>query len=277
VFSESARQVLGNYDIIRSRNRWFAAQSSPITGIPFRYTGRYLDAETGLYYYRARYYSTKLGRFLQTDPIGTKDDLNLYAYAGNDPIDGADATGNCNDPHKVGCTTTGIPQNTGGANGATHAQNSVDNMKEMVADAKAAGETGLKGSFNQSQTNATNGQIVSNQRTDATLTSTSKDGASVIRNGEITSPSQTMLSQEAKLVGLAEKASTGTKVLGYLGDFGKAVSKKLGILGAVLIARDVKAGIQRGDSAKQIVKDASGFGFLDVPTPPGADQNDLPD
>src|SRR5882724_6246821 len=64
------------------------------TGNPFRYTGRYLDAETGLYYYRARYYSAKLGRFLQTDPIGTKDDLDLYAYVGNDPLAHTDPTGN---------------------------------------------------------------------------------------------------------------------------------------------------------------------------------------
>ncbi|MFC3053157.1 RHS repeat-associated core domain-containing protein [Kordiimonas pumila] len=38
-------------------------------GQPFRYTGRRYDAETDLYYYRARYYSPKLGRFLQTDPV----------------------------------------------------------------------------------------------------------------------------------------------------------------------------------------------------------------
>jgi RHS repeat-associated protein len=39
-------------------------------GEPYRYTGRRLDAETGLYYYRARYYSAPLDRFYQTDPVG---------------------------------------------------------------------------------------------------------------------------------------------------------------------------------------------------------------
>ncbi|MGH1421721.1 MAG: RHS repeat-associated core domain-containing protein, partial [Hyphomonas sp.] len=38
------------------------------TGNPFRYTGRRYDPESGLYYYRARYYDAAHGRFLQTDP-----------------------------------------------------------------------------------------------------------------------------------------------------------------------------------------------------------------
>jgi RHS repeat-associated protein len=33
----------------------------------------------GLYYYKARIYSPTLGRFLQTDPVGYKNDLNWYA------------------------------------------------------------------------------------------------------------------------------------------------------------------------------------------------------
>jgi len=69
------------------------APADATSGNPFRYTGRRLDAETGLYYLRARFYSARAGRFLQTDPIGDRSDINLYLYVTNDPLNAADPTG----------------------------------------------------------------------------------------------------------------------------------------------------------------------------------------
>ena len=60
---------------------------------PYMFTGRRYDNETGLYYYRFRYYNSKIGRFLQTDPIGYAAGLNLYAYVGNNPINWIDPWG----------------------------------------------------------------------------------------------------------------------------------------------------------------------------------------
>jgi RHS repeat-associated protein len=63
----------------------------------FQYTGQAWLPELGIYYYKARMYDPRLGRFLQTDPVGYKDDLDLYAYVGNDPTDNTDPSGECID------------------------------------------------------------------------------------------------------------------------------------------------------------------------------------
>jgi RHS repeat-associated protein len=60
---------------------------------PFRYTGREFDTETGLYFYRARYFDPAAGRFLSEDPIGLWGGLNLYRYVKNNPTGYIDPSG----------------------------------------------------------------------------------------------------------------------------------------------------------------------------------------
>ena len=62
-----------------------------------RYAGEFYDAETGLYYLRARYYDPYIGRFISEDSYWGEDSnplsLNLYTYTHNDPIQFIDPSG----------------------------------------------------------------------------------------------------------------------------------------------------------------------------------------
>ncbi len=62
---------------------------------PIRFTGQYLDTDTGLYHLRARQYDSTAGRFLQVDPLGTAADPygSLYRYTENNPIAHLDPSG----------------------------------------------------------------------------------------------------------------------------------------------------------------------------------------
>ncbi len=67
-------------------------------GQPFTFVGQYgvMTEPNGFYYMRARYYDPQVGRFISEDPIGLDGgDVNLYAYAGNNPIMGVDPWGLC--------------------------------------------------------------------------------------------------------------------------------------------------------------------------------------
>ena len=78
-----------------SPNSWGAPHSA--IGNPWMFTGRQLDEESGLYFYRARYYDSGKGRFLERDPrelrSGWGTATNLYAYAGDSPGVFSDASG----------------------------------------------------------------------------------------------------------------------------------------------------------------------------------------
>jgi len=85
----------------------------PGTGNDMLYTGREYDRETGLYYYRARYYDPEVGRFVSEDPLGFKAGMNFYAYVNNNPINFNDPSGNC-----PSCVGAGVGAVYGGIAGS---------------------------------------------------------------------------------------------------------------------------------------------------------------
>ena len=70
------------------------AATGPATDIcPFRWQTKYFDNETGLYYFGYRFFDSLTGRWLTRDPIAENGGVNLYAFYGNDPVNGVDGLG----------------------------------------------------------------------------------------------------------------------------------------------------------------------------------------
>src|SRR6266536_286605 len=81
----------GTVTLTRTYDGFGNLQLGTVAGYAF--TGREWDPETGLYYYRARYYDPKIGRFISEDPIGFEGGINFYAYVDNNPVRYTDPQG----------------------------------------------------------------------------------------------------------------------------------------------------------------------------------------
>ena len=83
--------VIHSYDAFG--NLLATDNSQLATLLSFRFSTKYLDPETGFYYYGYRYYDPDLGRWLTRDPLEEQGGLNLYGFCGNDAVNRWDKLG----------------------------------------------------------------------------------------------------------------------------------------------------------------------------------------
>ena len=115
---------------------------------PARYVGSggvYSDDDLGLQYMWNRWYDPNLGRFVSRDPIGFKGGLNLYAYVGNNPINGIDSGGLCGSSLGIQAVSNDVVEGAG-AVGDALALNA--EMNSGIINETVEGGTGIRSFYN---------------------------------------------------------------------------------------------------------------------------------
>ncbi len=92
VIRASDRSVVARYEYDPYGNT-LTAEGTYASANVFRFSTKWNDTETGLYYYGYRYYSPRLGRWVNRDPLGETGGKNLYGFAGSRPTYAIDPNG----------------------------------------------------------------------------------------------------------------------------------------------------------------------------------------
>ena len=184
--------------------------SESAVGSPYGFQGRRLDAETGLYYFRARVYDPATGRFLQRDPVWDAGNLgNQYSFVGNGPTSGLDPSGTTrkgvkalrrvitqilkgeNGPRGVGQPGSPTNANPGRHGGRAHNQ-------RIAEQRESATKRGKEVRTNQQQVDV-NGNKAGDNRPDNGI-GTTKQGQEVMTNTEFDTRPDALLQHAGEVI-----------------------------------------------------------------------------